>query len=336
MQESRSENKNTLTASEIGYVWSGYMIDAMSIRFLSVFLEQVQEERARSVLQIAMQLAVRQNEVRRTLLSGEQFPIPLGFKDEEVRPDMPALFTDRFFLHYMMNASRLGLHYHAECLSVSVREDMRQFASQSLGHTIELYRLTVEQLRASGEYTAHPSIPAPEQPEHIQKESFLQGWLGDTRPLHSMEIANLYKAAEIIAILEALCTAFAQTAQDPEVRTLLQRARMQTKQLSEQIAGMLTKDDLPLVASREADVTGTTRASFSDRLMLCHVSGMMGSFITHCGQSLGSVMKHDLLVLYMELIAEAGTLTEEATKLLIAREWLEKTPGAVDRAALIR
>jgi len=50
-----------LTASEIGYLWSGYEIDAMALCFLKYFAEASQDPDVKSVLKQAMGLAELNN-----------------------------------------------------------------------------------------------------------------------------------------------------------------------------------------------------------------------------------------------------------------------------------
>ncbi|WP_243735069.1 DUF3231 family protein [Paenibacillus turpanensis] len=330
-----TENAAALTSSEVGYVWSGYMIDDMSIQFLNVFHEQVKSPAIQKHIQAAKTLAMQQNEQRRKLLTNDGFPVPIGFSKEESDPSAPSLFTEHFFYFYLMNASRLGLHFYSEAISNSVREDVRTFCESCFRDATQLYMNLIREMMEGGLYIPHPSIPAPEQAEFIQKESFLHGWFGDTRPLHSMEMANLYKSVEIISIIIAMCTAFGQTAEGQDTRTMMHRGRELVREHYHRFGELLEESDLPVPALRDADVTASVTRCFSDRLMLCHTAGLFGALITHYGQALGTVMKHDLVKEYTMRIGEAGAFSHDLTQLLISHEWLEKTPGAVDRKALL-
>ncbi|WP_426451398.1 DUF3231 family protein [Paenibacillus sp. S-38] len=325
-----------LTSSEIGYLSTGYMIDDMSQCVLSAFEQQAVDPEVLRSIAHALNLARSNNRERAALLSGEQCALPRGFVESESAASRPALFEERFFLFYLLQGARMGLHFYAESLSVSVREDFRCFSADSLAAASRLYEETLELLLSKGLYTRPPVIPVPDEPEHIQKPSFLQGGFGDTRPLHSMEIANVYKGMELAGLIQALCTAFAQTIQRKDLQTLCVRGTQTAEEHLERLGRLLEQDDLPRAPSLMSDVRDSQSPLFSDRLMLCHISGLFGSLITHYGQALGSAMKHDVVAAFLALIAGAGNYTEDVTEALIRNEWLEKTPRALDREALLQ
>ncbi|MCZ8522565.1 MULTISPECIES: DUF3231 family protein [Paenibacillus] len=324
-----------LSSSEIGYLWTGYMIDDMSLNVLAAFEKQAEDADVLRALVYALELARENNRERLGFFSGEGLPLPRGFAEAEPASSLPALFEERFFLFYLLQGGRLGLHFHAESLSVSTRPDYRAFCAERLHKAVRLYEEIMEMMLAKGLYARPPVIPVPEAPEQIQKTSFLQGWFGDTRPLHSVEIANVYKGMELLGLIQAICIAFAQTLVPKDLRTLCIRGAETAEEHLERLGGLLTKDDLPLPPTHVSEITGSQTPLFSERLMLCHVSGLFGSLITHYGQSLGSAMKHDVVAALLALIAGAGNYTEDVTEALIRHEWLEKTPGALDRDALI-
>ncbi|AEI39516.1 DUF3231 family protein [Paenibacillus mucilaginosus] len=324
-----------LTGSEIGYLWTGYMIDDMSQCVLGVFEQQAGDPDVLRSIALALNLARSNNQERTALLTGEGFPLPRGFAESDCAASLPALFGERFFLYYLLLGARLGLHFYAESLSVSIRQDVRSFCAERLSAASRLYGEILDTMLSKGLYIRPPVIPVPEAPEQIQKPSFLQGWFGDTRPLHSVEIANVYKGMELAGLIHAVCTAFAQTMERKDLQSLCTQGAQTAVEHLERLGGLLERDDLPLPPSLLSDVSGSQTPLFSERLMLCHISGLFGSLITHYGQALGSAMKHDVVAAFLALIAGAGNYTEDVTEALIRNEWLEKTPGALDRESLL-
>ncbi|WP_445661507.1 DUF3231 family protein [Bacillus sp. FSL K6-3431] len=64
-------------------------------------------------------------------------------------------------------------------------------------------------------------MPTPEQVDFVKKQPFLNGWLGDRRPLLGIEIANLVYKAERNTLGEALITGFSQVVKSKEVRQFM-------------------------------------------------------------------------------------------------------------------
>ncbi|MDF2927321.1 MAG: hypothetical protein K0R57_6235 [Paenibacillaceae bacterium] len=324
-----------LTASEVGYLWSGYMVDHMSVCMMTYLHEKSSDQQVKQLIRTALDLGYAQLDKRKQLLGGEGVPIPRGFSmEEDVHLDAPALFSDKFCLNYLLNATRLGLEFFSNFLGLAVREDIRALAQENLQTTGRLYDSAMTLLLERGEYLRPPVLTPPGQPEFIQKTSFLNGIFGDKRPLMSMEISGLYSNIEMVHLLEAVSTAFAQTGVDPKVKALLVRTKEMAAEHGAAMKTMLEEDELHAPARYLSEISNSQRPPFSDRLMLCHAAGLKGALIQAYGYATGHSMRNDLAALYLSQMGQAGILTEAITKTLIEYEWLEKTPGAPGRRVL--
>ncbi|WP_078430045.1 DUF3231 family protein [Alkalihalobacterium alkalinitrilicum] len=76
--------------------------------------------------------------------------------------------------------------------------------------------------------------------------------------------------------------------------------------------------------------------TFSDKLMMIHVAGLISAGISYYGASLGSSPRKDLGVDYSRLILETSQYAEDGTNIMIKHGWLEKPPQAPDRNQLAR
>ncbi|MYL43190.1 DUF3231 family protein [Virgibacillus salexigens] len=85
-----------------------------------------------------------------------------------------------------------------------------------------------------------------------------------------------------------------------------------------------------------SEVTDSTVAPFSDRLMMTFVSNLIASSMGQYGIALSSSPRHDLSVHYSRLIAEVGKYANEGNKILINNGWLEQPPMAADRRDLAK
>lgn len=320
-----------ITSSELGYLWTGYTINEMSKWYLTIFAEHAKDQDVKSVLCLALNISNDLLEKGSTFLSKEGYPLPLGFNQEDIDINATPLFTDRFILFYMLVSSRLGLAFHSKSLALSTREDIRAHHIDCLQVTIQLHTKISDTALNKGLYWRTPTLPAPLHPEKVQKASYLNGWLGDTRPLNSMEMANLYSILELLIVINTICTGFSQTTTSNDLKNVFIQGSVIAKDQFYELAEALKKDDLPLPPTSSTEITTSNNRVFSDRIMLCHVAGLFGSLISQSGFSLGAVMAHNLVTIYSKLIAVSGKYSEKITKILIEKKSLEKVPGAVSR-----
>ncbi len=323
-----------MTVTELGYLWAGLSINDLSARILPTFAKQVRDEELRALYSLAQQTAENLIDSRRAILQAAEYPAPSGFTAADAYADAPRLFTDRFLIDYLRIGAQLGVIFHARSLSLAVRADIRRHTDECVQTSSVLLQRIMDAMLEKGLFWRTPSLPALESPERIRKPSFLNGWFGDKRSLNSMELANLYESLEYLGITEALCLGFAQTAESDEIRRFMKDGREIAHELMGKLGEYLDKEQLPLPPGYAAEVTDATRPVFSDRLAACHIAGMFGAVITQFGRSLGSVMRNDIAAGYLAAITRAGAYTESLTKELIAREWLAKPPGAIERDAL--
>lgn len=316
-----------LTASELGFIWTGYSINEMSTWFLSVFGEQAKDEQVRNLYVHALNNSKRILLGGKKILTKEGFSVPLGFSESDINKNSTTLYSDRFLLSYLHVGVQFGLEFHSRALALSTRQDIRDFNKENLLSSTQLNDKVVDLLLDKGLYWRTPSLPPQRVPEKIQKISYLNGWLGDTRPMNSIEMANLYFILEILIMMETLLIGFAQIASSEEVKDLLQKGIETVKNQFDVLVELLKQENLPIPPSLSMEVTESKEKILSDRILVSHLAGLMGTLITQYGNSLGSVMKHDLVKTYTSQIAKTGVTSEKVTRFLIEKEWLEKLPG---------
>lgn len=324
-----SKNKPIpLTTSELGYLWTGLAINNMSKWYLTVFQGHSQDEEIKDLYSFALRITNDLIAERDKILSNEGYPVPIGFSEEDINACAPPIFNNRFLLNYLHIGARLGLEFHSKSLALSARTDVRHYNIDCLNAAIKLYERVIDVLLRKGVYWRSPTLPSSQAPENIQKSSYLNGLFGDTRPLNSIELANLYDIIDILFVMEALCVGFAQTSDMEEVAELFQEATTVIRKQYSTLFNILSEDKLPLPANYSAEILGSRERVFSNRIMVSHLAGLFGSLLSRYGFSIGSAMRHDLVKEYTIQISKAGTFTEKLTRFLIEKEWLEKVPGA--------
>ena len=181
-----------LTSAEMGKLWATYVGNTLAICVLRYYLQHIDDEDIKKVVGKALNLCESLVESIKEIFSKENFPIPMGFTDEDVNLGAPRLFSDEFYLHYLNYTSKAGMSIYSIAIPIMTRGDIRDFYINALNSTVRLITEVNELLMAKGFYVKPPQIPTPEKVDFIKKQNYLNGFLGDIRPLHALEIAHLY------------------------------------------------------------------------------------------------------------------------------------------------
>lgn len=92
--------KKTLTAAEVSALWLQYLGDSMAICVYKYFLNIVENEEIRPILEFSLQLAESHVAKITEFLKSANYPVPLGFTKNDVNLNTPRLFSDQFLLFY--------------------------------------------------------------------------------------------------------------------------------------------------------------------------------------------------------------------------------------------
>nr|WP_053083703.1 DUF3231 family protein [Rubeoparvulum massiliense] len=87
-----------------------------------------------------------------------------------------------------------------------------------LTKTANLIAEVNDALESKGLLRNPPVIPTPDGIDYIGRQSYLNGFFGQKRTLHGLEIGHLYDNINNDATSKALLVAFSQVAQDPRSR----------------------------------------------------------------------------------------------------------------------
>jgi len=325
-----------LTSSEIAPIWSGYLTDSMANCVLRYFLSSVEDTEIKPIIEYAIGLTEEHIEFKNKLFQNEGFPIPHAFTDEDVNIHAPRLFSDGFMLRYLRQMGISGVGTYSLALGSSARMDIRQFFNHNLKTAAELLNKATTVLESKGLFTRAPYIEYPETVEYVQKESWLNGVLGDRRPLNAAEIAHLHLNTVTNTIGKVLMLGFAQVAKSEEVIHALIRGRDIATKHTEVFSSVLRDDNVPAPPTLETEVSDSTEAPFSDKLMLFHTTSLCAMGVGDYGMAIATSVRRDLASTYLRLSAEIGTYADDCAGLMIKNQWMEKMPGAIERDALIK
>ncbi|MFD2656413.1 DUF3231 family protein [Gracilibacillus thailandensis] len=327
-------DKSQLTAAEMGKLWAVYNGNTMGKCVLSYYLKHVGDVDIKKVLEQALNLSHSLNQDIKQIFNQANFPIPVGFTDDDVNLGAPRLFYDEFYLHYLKYLGKAGMSIYSAAIPLVTRKDVRKFFLNALSETAQLMAAVDDVLIVKGELMNSPTIPVPEKVDFIKKQHFLNGFLGDVRPLHGLEIAHLYGNINNDITSKALIIGFSQGARNEKVRTYLERGKNINQKHIEMFSSKLHKDNVPAPSLIDHLVTTSITPAFSDKLMVYHKIDMFSMKIREYANGASLNGRRDIGTLYGRCLMDVSLYVEDGANIMIDNGWMEQPPEAVDREDL--
>lgn len=330
MRSGNGNHKTRTSASEYGVIWSQYINDSLSCCILRHFLYWVEDKEIKEVLTLALELSESHLKSIKHFLKNDDYPVPLGFTEEDVNVNAPRLFTDTFMLVYINIMAIHGMTRYTGALGTSTRQDYMDYFTECTSQTMDLYKKSTTILLQKGILSKAPVLNNHQQVDFIKKQSFLTGWLGDRRPINSVEISGTYLNLQKTMAKMVLELGFRQVSRSKEVRHFMDRGRQVCQKHFDLLSSMLKEDHLSVPRTFETEVTDSLAPPFSDKLMLYHIVTLLSSAIGYYGEALAVSQRRDMAAVYFRMMTEIGVLAEDGMNLLIKNGWVEQPPGATD------
>lgn len=323
-----------LNSAELANLWANYMSSSLKEYVVKYFLDKVEDKEVRSVLEYALHIARQHIQTMTDIYKRENHPIPRGFNHEDVDLNAPRLFSDPFILSYIEYMAEIRINGYATALPMSARGDIRKYFTECMASAAELYNMTSSLMLSKGVYLRAPQIPIPEKVDFVKNQSFLTGFLGDRRPLSSIEISHIFARAKANSLRKTLLTGFAQVAKSKQIGDYMIRGKDIADKHIEVMVSLLAKNGLTMPATWDSGVMQTNVAPFSERLMSQNIRTFNAMEIGNYGKALSVSLRHDVAAVITRLLAEVGKYTEDGVNILIDNGWLEEPPQAADPEAL--
>ncbi len=329
-----SHNNSKLSSAELSFLWNTYLADSMSICVFTYFLKHIDDKETEQLVTHALDISQQHIEIIRGIFSEEGIQVPVGFTKKDVNLKAGRLFSDVFYLKYLKHMTNGGLATYGRILQHIYRQDIRAFFSKCLTSTIELYNEITSVLMEKGIDTRPPTIPYPNKIEFIHKQSFLLEGLGRRKALTGEEVNQLHFNIQTNHLGAVLATAFAQITTSNKVQKYIVRGKEIALKHIKVFSDYLKNNSLPIPMSFENEVTASTESPFSDKLLMFHYSIMIYSGVGNYGAAIAASRRSDLVVDYSRLTGEILKFAEDGINIMIANEWLEQPPLAIDRESL--
>jgi hypothetical protein len=174
----------------------------------------------------------------------------------------------------------------------------------------------------------------PKRVDFIKKENYLNGFFGEVRELHALEITHLYDNIENNITSKALLTAFSQVAKNKKIRSFFLRGKEITDREVQHFQDKLHKENLPFPSQIDHLVTDSTFSPLSDKIMLFHKVDMFAIKIRSFANSMAVNGRRDIGLMYTKCLTEVTLFVEDGAKMMIENGWMEQPPKAIDRTDL--
>lgn len=329
-------DKLKLTSSEIGTLWGEYVngtvVDIVNRYMISI----IEDESIKSIFQDAIETFAKQKKQIATFIENEGFPVPIGFTESDLFKGKQRLFTDIFCLNYLHIMTLHGLLGHSTSLGVSVRKDLRYFYDACDNDGKRMYHLIIDLLLEKGSFQRDPLFYPAKNPEFISSQDFTDGFFGKGRMLSVTEIISISINLKKSIMTKTLSIAFSQVAQTKEVRKFLEGSEKTADAQIQDLSKIMQKDNLPTPKSWETEVTTSTDAPFSDKLMMYHIGFLFQAAQNYHGTGLASSMRTDLVATYESTILQNLMVTKKWLKIMVQNKWLEQPPLAPNRKEIAK
>lgn len=324
-----------LTAAEIGHLFTTYIGNTMSKCVLTYFVKTTNDIDIKSITETSLKITNDILNKIKDIYTTVNHPLPKGFTDEDMNLNASKLFSDTFVLNYLRFNQQYALINYSSALVESARDDIREFFSYCVDITRELYNKDQDILLSKGLFIRPPTIPIPNNIGYVHKQSYLNGFLGDKRPINAVEIAHIYSAIETNLIGDITSLAFAQVVKDERIKKLCMRGSIISKKHIKSFSKLLEKDYLNAPTSWNISISSCTESPFSDKLITYHMSSLSSFGIGLYGLSASQCTRTDIIFTFFKYGLAIGLYAKKWLNIMLDNNWIERIPEAADRKELI-
>ncbi|MBP7332342.1 MAG: DUF3231 family protein [Firmicutes bacterium] len=325
-----------LTSSEIGNLWNTYVINSLVTCFKKSYLANVDDKNARSLLKEALAIETQRLRKITDIFQKENLPVPMGFSDsEDVNFKAPRLFSDNFYLYYLLCYSKFDIPINSINFVTSTRSDVLKFYAYCSNSFYQLFEHINNTILSKGLYIRPPYVTTSHNIDLVKKQSFLTGFLGEKRPLLAQEVSSVFHVILHNNTGKCLLTGFRQVVRSKKVRDYIDRGIKLASKVSDTFSAILQKEDIPVPISWDTMVTESTVPPFSDRLIMSQTALLNTCGVLDFTNIMVYSYRHDIKANLLRLMPASGDFAEDGINILIENGWLEEPPRTVDRRKLV-
>lgn len=328
------------TSSEIGNLWESYYAESMAIAFLKYYVAHSKEPDIHTLLQRALDVSTQRVQTMEDLFNSINLPIPEAFGENDVDVNGKPLFSESFKLLYTRIMYKYVLINYAKSLTSTYRSDFRNFFSECIKTSDEIFQKASDVLLGKGMLMKTPNIVIPDHVDYVHSKSYFGSYFGnffgDQRPLNALEIDGIYSIIEIQQLVSTLKLGYSQVVQSEKIKNYLIQSRKAIDRNLDVLSAYLIKDDIPVPKISEILVTDSQESTYSDKLILSHSTAVSAFTISAVGLATPDMSRKDLVMTMRGIVTDILQIAKEGAVLMIEAGWLERIPETVDREKLLQ
>jgi ferritin-like metal-binding protein YciE len=321
-----------LTATEVSNLWSSFLMNSMEQRILEYFFASTEDSEIKHVIEQMLNQSQKSVNELKEIFVNENLPVPLGFTDEDVRGDAHKVFSDTFIMHFCFDLTHLSMSTYPVALSDCTRNDVRDHFQENIAFSVKIQNEIVDVMLSKGIYLKPPQVAIDSEVEITDNFMYLNGFFGGSRPLNAPEIANVSRIIHRAQFSKMIFVTFSKLAQTKELKQHFAKGRDGIEKVLDSLKEVLDKENIPISASGDYQISEVEMPPFSDKLMLFFVNTCLGIFcFTMINQAMTSSLRTDI-------VSKLGKISDDMKKyygmgllLAIKEKWFEQPPQAVDR-----
>jgi hypothetical protein len=303
---------------------------------LSYFINRTEDSEVSPILQHALKLSEQHIQYITPIFNQEKLPIPNGFNENDVEINAPRLFTDTFYLQYLTYMARVGLHNYTLILNHISRSDIRNFFTNCINESAQLYNMIADIRLSKGIFIKPPIVEVPKEVTYVKSHSFITDFFGEKRPLLTREITHMFGIMLSNIVGEATVTAFGQVAKSKKVSDYFFKGRGLSLEQIQYLSAIHIDEAIPIPASSESYISDSTISPFSDKLMMFQVMAMNSMAITSYGMAFAEALRTDLHMKFGIYSTAIMIYAKEGVDIMIDENWLEQPPQAIKHENLVK
>lgn len=319
-----------LTSGELGFLWESYRCETMFLCTFKYFINVVDDADIVKHFQSGIVITEKHIEMIKNVLLNEDFPIPNGFSEDDVNLKAPKLFSNETALHLLKQITDTRFEVYSKHLKMTTRLDLRALCNELLTNYNRYCHEVTETLLNKGLYVRYPQIEIPEDVDYVKKKRYLTGWLGERRPLEATQIAQLSLNIQRNTLLKTMLIGFTQTVENKKLKEILETGKKKTDEMVDSFNLFLKDVDIEAPIPSGLEVTTSTKAPFSDKLVLDFLLDITRCAIYFYGEALAVSTRRDLFAFYGKTINATTVYAHQIIGLAIELGYLEQPPIATD------
>jgi hypothetical protein len=265
-----TEAKIQLTSSELGTLWMTYQSTTATLVMFDLLKDKTIDNGAKNILtSYITEIKDIKNEIV-NVFNNQEAVIPIGFDERDVLRKAPPLFDDIFNIMFLRQMVKLNFGYSSVFSTMSYMKEVHDILKLNYDIADKYYVMTTNYLLEKGVLAKPPYVTMPKHVEFIEDKNYMSGYnlFSDKRALNTIEVGYINQAIEANIFGTQLLTGFAQVTMENEVKKYFVEGKELAKKTITKLSDVFLQSDIQAPSAWAGKATDSTKAPFSDKLMM--------------------------------------------------------------------